>query len=50
MADEVVTEGLDGLRGRFEEYAALGASGDDHPHDVATTLVESVPRPAPTPG
>lgn len=23
--DEVVTEGLDGLRGRFEEYAALGA-------------------------
>src|SRR5512139_3068583 len=23
--DEVVTEGLDGLRGRFEEYAGLGA-------------------------
>jgi fructose-bisphosphate aldolase class I len=25
FAGEVVTEGLDGLRGRFEEYAALGA-------------------------
>lgn len=25
FADEVVTEGLDGLRGRLEEYAALGA-------------------------